>query len=191
MVPATSRSTLGAWGEVKQCAAASGRKRNATEAELIQQDRAAQAAPVPERNAGEHTVAAVISKRKQGNSKCILWESTAGELLNNECTWEQAAFDIVASALLGKSISLKLGQAEHKGSITKQHEGKGTSHWIEFDSRRHTHKWVDLELPRLVKDGEYSYWKLDGFKTWEGPINDDSEAESSDDDEMPNGSDSD
>ena len=130
MVPATSRSTLGAWGEVKQCAAASGRKRNATEAELIQQDRAAQAAPVPERNAGEHTVASVIGKRKQGNSKCILWESTAGELLNNECTWEQAAFDIVASALLGKSISLKLGQAEHKGSITKQHEGKSTTHWI-------------------------------------------------------------
>ena len=52
-----------------------------------------------------------------------------------------------------------------------------------------------IELPRLVKDGEYSYWKLDGFKTWEGPINDDSEAESSvvhlNDDEMPNGSDSD
>ena len=56
---------------------------------------------------------------------------------------------------------------------------------IEFDSRQHTNKWVDL-----VKDGEYSYWKLDGFKTWEGPINDDSEAESNDDD-LPNGSDSD
>ena len=100
--------TLGAWGEVKQCAAASGRKRNATEAELIQQDRAAQAAPVPERNAGGHTVAAVISKREQGNSKCILWESTAGELLNNECTWEQAAFDIVAMDVASEKSAHRL-----------------------------------------------------------------------------------
>jgi hypothetical protein len=92
-----------------------------------------------------------------------LWESTSGKLLNNGALGEQAAFDIVASALLGKSISLKLGQAKHKGSITKQHEGKSTTHWIEFDSHRHTNKWVDLELPRLVKDGEYNYWKLDGF----------------------------
>ena len=91
----------------------------------------------------------------------------------------------------GECSARKLGQAEHKGSITKQHEGKSTTHWIEFDSRRHTNKWVDLELPRLVKDGRYSYWKLDGLETWESPINDDSEVESSDDDEIPNGSDSD
>jgi hypothetical protein len=36
---------------------------------------------------------------------------------------------------------------------------------VVFDSGRHTDKYVDLELPKAVGAGEYSWWRLDGYDT--------------------------
>ena len=71
---------------------------------------------------------------------------------------------MVAFVLLRKAISLRRGATIYTGTIVKQHESEARSFWIEFDSRRHQDLWVDLELPGLVKDGEFSYWRLDGYK---------------------------
>ena len=138
----------------KQCAAASGRKRKATEAELTQQQRAAQLEPAPERNAGEDTIAGVVGKKVQGSQKFVLWEKD-GELLADQCTWEPGAgFNLVPSILLNQTATFKLGQTMHKGEISLQHETELSKFHIKFESRRLSDRWVDLELPGLVRDGD-------------------------------------
>ena len=44
---------------------------------------------------------------------------------------------------------------------------------MKFDSSRHTDRYIDLELPKAVGAGEYSWWRLDG--SWDGYDNNEEE----------------
>ena len=121
-------------------------------------------------------IAGVVGKKKQGDNKFILWEYEAGMLLNDQCTWQQGEHELVPSVLLNKPTTSKLGQASRSGTITKQHQSNLGSYYAKFTSRRCSVRWVDLELPQQVSKGEHSYWRLDGYETWEGETEDDIEA---------------
>ena len=69
--------------------------------------------------------------------------------------------------IVNKPATFKLGQSVHKGRITKQHETELSTFFVEFESHRQENRWVDLELSGLVKDGEFSFWRLDGYDTWD------------------------
>jgi len=103
----------------------------------------------------------IVGKKKQGNNKFVLWES-------DQCTWQQGEYElvIVSTVLTGKAAAFKLGQTIHLGTIIKQHETEKSKYFVEFKSRRQD-RWVDLELPELVSNGECSYWRLDGYETWD------------------------
>jgi hypothetical protein len=58
-----------------------------------------------------------------------------------------------------------LWQSVFTGTITRQHADGSSKYWVVFDSGRHTDKYVDLELPKAVGAGEYSWWRLDGYDT--------------------------
>ena len=132
----------------------------------MQQQRVSNAPTAPRRNAGEDTVAGIVGKKKQGNNNFVLWESDDGMLLNDQCTWQQAGYGLVSTVLTGKAAAFKLGQTIHLGTIIKQHETEKSKYFVESKSRRQD-RWVDLELPELVSNGEYSYWRLDGYETWD------------------------
>ena len=70
--------------------------------------------------------------------------------------------------LSGKRANFKLGPTVFKATIVEQHATKVSTYKVQFDSKRHPKGqtcWVDLELPRRVANGEYSFWKLDGYET--------------------------
>ena len=73
----------------KKCSAPSGRKRRAEEAEVAQAQWAANKRPVPERDAGEDVIIAVVWKQKQGNKKIVRWGKKDGSLYDKDtCTWQ-------------------------------------------------------------------------------------------------------
>lgn len=65
----------------------------------------------------------------------------------------------------GKRAQFKLRQTVFAGVIKHRSEDADNKYWVEFESRRHSSKYVDLELPGAVADGEYSWWRLDGYDT--------------------------
>lgn len=172
----------------KKCSAPSGKKRTAEEAELIHAERQARKKPTPERNAGEDVVEAVVGKMKQGNKKFIYWSKQGGGAYGkNTCTWERIVEEVNPALLVGHAVRFRLGQTELHGKIAK-HES-GSKYFVEFESRRHSDRVVDLELPKLVSAGEYSWWRLDGYDTCEdegsmeesdGQSNEGSESDESD-----------
>jgi hypothetical protein len=141
----------------KQCAAASGRTRHRVEEELLQQRRMQERPVAPAHSAGEDTIAGVVGEKKQGNLKFILRESEASSELCDQCTWQPGEFDFAPSVLLGEAATFRLRQTSHSGVIKKRHRSEPTVYYTEFNSRRHTNRWVNLDLPRLVGNGEYSY----------------------------------
>lgn len=141
--------------------------------------------PVPERDAGEDVVDAIVGKMKQGNRKFVYWRKRDGtQYGKNTCTWEviDAKLDkddlegesgtykltLVAYIHLvcaGKQARFKLRQTIFNGIIKHKSDSEDNVYWVEFNSRRHANKFVDLELPKAVGDGEYSWWRLDGYDT--------------------------
>lgn len=142
--------------------------------------------PVPERNAGEDEIGAVVGKQKQGNKKFVFWRQQDGtEYGKDTCTWEPSDIaELDADDLIGKQASFRLGRSTFEGTI-KRHDG-GTNYWVEFQSSRHKNRSVDLELPRPVVQGEYSWWRLAGYDT--NNESTDSESDGTDS-ELENGSD--
>jgi hypothetical protein len=148
----------------KKCSAASGTKRTAQEAQLLDEQRQAQKKTVPERNAGEDVVEAVVGKMKRGGKKFIHWsKQDGGDYPKDTCTWESMQEDCDSTLLLNHTARFKMGQSVFQGRIVS-HES-GSKYWVEFQSRRHKDRVVDLELPRSVASGEYSWWRLDGYDT--------------------------
>ena len=69
--------------------------------------------------------------------------------------------------MLSQTATFKLGQIVHKGRIGHQHETELSKFYVKFDSRRLGNRWVDLELPGPVKNGEFGFWRLSGYDTWD------------------------
>lgn len=125
--------------------------------------------PVPERDAGEDIIEAVVGKMKQGNRKFVHWREKGGELYEkNTCTWQVVDAALDEDDLVGKRVQFKLRQTVFVGTIKHKSNDHATEYWVEFDSRRHSNRFVDLELHKAVGDGEYSWWRLDGYETNEG-----------------------
>jgi hypothetical protein len=69
--------------------------------------------------------------------------------------------------LLGQSASFKQGQTTYAAVIVTAHESKRSTYWVSFEHESQVDRWVDLMLPKRVKDGEYSWWQLtDGYSEW-------------------------
>jgi hypothetical protein len=71
--------------------------------------------------------------------------------------------DCDSELLVGHVARFKMGKTVFQGVITR-HES-GSKYWVEFESRRHKSRLVDLELLETVGNGEYSWWRLDGYDT--------------------------
>ena len=113
-----------------------------------------------------------MGKKKQGNKKFIYWSKLDGGAYGQDtCTWQPMDEELNADFLVGKRAKFKLGQTLFYGTITKV-EGV-SKYFVEFDSRRHKDRVVDLELKGPVSSGEYSWWRLEGYDTF----NDDNESE--------------
>lgn len=82
--------------------------------------------------------------------------------------------------LVGQRTRFKKGQSEFGAVI--DHHVAGSEYFVRFDSRRHADRVVDLDLPKPVSSGEYSWWRLDGYETNEEEDSDD-ECEDCDDEE--------
>ena len=163
----------------EKCSAPSGQKRNRDEAELLAAQRKKGKQAVPVRGAGEDVVEAVVGKMNQGGKKFIFWSKVGGGGYGKDtCTWEPIEEPLDSELLVGHRATFKMRQSEFPGVI-RRHES-GSTHWVEFGSRRHQDRLVDLELPKTVSAGEYSWWRLDGYETLseEGGDGDDSSEES-------------
>lgn len=81
-------------------------------------------------------------------------------------TKREALLGLGPSSLSGMRAHFRLGQSTFAG-ITKHQctDSEPSRCWVEFDSRRHADKFVDLELPNAVSSGEHSWWGLDGYET--------------------------
>lgn len=119
----------------------------------------------------------MVGKQKQGGKKFIFWKQQNGAAYpKNTCTWEPSSIsEFDPDDLLGQPVVFKAGRSEFKGKI-KKHEG-GSNYWVEFESRRHTSRSVDLELSLPVSNGGYSWWRLTGYETNEESEGEDEEEE--------------
>jgi hypothetical protein len=136
---------------------------------------------VPERDAGEDVVVGVVGKQKQGNKKFVRWGRKDGTLYDADtCTWQRIDAAVDKDDVQGKKARFKLKQTVFTGTIEHQEDGGGSRYWVKFDSARHTDRYVDLELPKTVGAGEYSWWRVDGYET-----NESDGEELSDEDEEP------
>ena len=89
----------------KQCSAPSCKKRNAQEAELRQAEWQVNKRPVPERDAGEDVIAAIVGKMKQGNKKFVYWSKKYGTLYEkNTCTWQAIVAELDKDDLEGMHV---------------------------------------------------------------------------------------
>jgi hypothetical protein len=169
----------------KKCSAPSGSKRNADEAKLTQAQWAADKRPVPERDAGEDVVIAVVGKQNQGNKKFVRWGKKDGTLYGADmCTWQSIDAPVHKDDVEGKRARFKFKQTIFTGTIQPQAksdgEARGSRYWVKFHSARHKDRYVDLELPKTVREGEYSWWRLDGYGTNDEGESDEEGEDSSD-----------
>ena len=143
----------------------------------MEAERAKKKKPVPNPDAGMDRYD-IIGKKVQGNCKFHLWEKANGEMYGrDQCTWQACRDQFDGAVLCGQAAQFKIAQTVYKAKIENKHDthdgedclgcgmNQESTFAVTFSSKRHPHGqrcWVDLELPRKVGDGEYSYWKFRG-----------------------------
>ena len=133
---------------------------------------------------GEDVVEAVVGKAKQGNKKFVYWSKPDGSsYAKDTCTWETKSIneEFDPELLVGHAAQFKKGQSLFH-CIIERCESR-SKYWVKFKSNRQTDRVVDLELPKTVASGEFSWWRLDGYETDDPRRKNESESEEDESDE--------
>jgi len=133
----------------------------------------------------------LVGCSKTSGSK-IHWKFEDGTDTNkDQCTWQPKStvpggisnVKLVPGQLRGATIRLEVAGKIHNAALSDDggRQPKGTTYWLEYKKkvgsrgRKKADNWLDLELPVGEK---CSWWRLDGYDTWEEAESDsDSEAE--------------
>jgi len=76
----------------------------------------------------------------------------------------------------GQPARFRRGQTTFDATIQEQ-QGTSSTFLVVFKSSRREDEHIDLQLTKAVSAGGYSWWRLDGYETWD--------EEDEDDEEMP------
>ena len=152
--------------------AAKKQKQDAAQAE----EWAASKQPVPPR-VKEWNFSRVVGRSKRYGYK-IHWETEDGtETERDQCTWQplgsvpgdKSVVKPATATMLGSDVTLEFGGKAYIGVISDQHQPDGSKYFIVYKKksgargRVKASAWLDMELPTSSK---CSWWRLDGYETY-------------------------
>ena len=91
----------------------------------------------------------------------------------------------------GQPARFRRGQSTFDATIQEQ-QGTSSTFLVVFKSNRREDEYIDLQLTKAVNAGGYSWWRLDGYETWDegdeevsldGAVDDESESDNGDESE--------
>jgi hypothetical protein len=74
----------------------------------------------------------------------------------------------------GQPARFRRGQSTFDATIQEQ-QGTSSTFLVVFKSNRREDEYIDLQLTKAVNAGGYSWWRLDGYETWDEGDEDDEE----------------